>query len=113
MLIEIHGHEAMLVQIRLHFGDELQNAGYGVGPRIGQMEAGRFTCYVKEESIITVRITTEESEASEGSLRIESENEIPEMYSLWDAALVSYGRNIRENLLNFAHDKTKVENGIK
>ena len=112
MLIEIHGREAILDQIRLHFGDELQNAGYAVGPRIGQMETGRFTCYVKDDFIITTQIT-EESEASEGSLRIESENEIPEMYSLWDAALVSYGKKIRENLLNFAHDKSKVENGLK
>lgn len=111
MLIEAHASEDMLQEIRLNFEDQLQNAGYASGPRLGSMDAGRLVHYVKEDSIVSIQIT-EESEAGDCALKIESEQEIAELYEFWDAALITYCKNIRSKLMEFAHDRTRVEQGL-
>jgi hypothetical protein len=112
MFIEVHGSEDMLQQLRLNFEDELQNSGYGRGPRLGSMDAGRMDHYIKGQSIISIQIT-EESEAGDSTLRIETEREADELYQLWDTALIAYARSTWSRILDFAHDKKRVEQGMK
>ncbi|MGH9856777.1 MAG: hypothetical protein ACRD4B_02935 [Acidobacteriota bacterium] len=112
MFIEIHGSEDMLQQLRLNFEDELQNAGYGRGPRLGSMDAGRLDHYIKEGTIVSIQIT-EESEAGDSAMKIETETEASELYQLWDTALIAYCRNTVKQILDFAHDKKRVEQEMK
>jgi hypothetical protein len=112
MLIEVHGSEDMLQQLRLNFEDELQNAGYGRGPRFGSMDSGRLDHYIKEGIIVSIQIM-DESEAGDCALKIEAEKEIDELYQLWDATLIHYARYTLDTILDFAHDKKRVEQEIK
>jgi hypothetical protein len=112
MLIEVRGSEAMLHEIRLFFEDELQKAGYAAGPRLGSMGAGILLSFVKVDAIVSMQVT-EESESGVTTLRIESEQEISELYLLWDSALIRYGKGLMSILIEFASDKTKVQEGLK
>jgi hypothetical protein len=112
MLIEVRGSEAMLDEIRLFFEDELQKAGYAAGPRLGSMDAGILLSFVKGDAIVSMQVT-EESESGVTTLRIESEQEISELYLLWDSALIRYGKELMSILIEFASDRTKVEQGLK
>ncbi len=112
MFIEVHGPECMLDEIRLHFEDELQRAGYGTGLRLGSMDAGTLISYVQGDKIISIQVT-EESEAGDSALKIEAESEITEIYELWDAALINYGRKMMSRLMNFARDKIETGTGVE
>ncbi|MCI0412856.1 hypothetical protein L0222_08665 [bacterium] len=112
MLIEVRGSEEMLDEIRLFFEDELQKTGYGTGPRLGSMDAGILLSFVKGDAIVSMQVT-EESEAGVTTLRIEAEHEIPELHELWDSALIRYGKKVMSTLIDFASEKTRVEQGFK
>jgi hypothetical protein len=112
MFIEVHGTQDMLQHLRLNFEDELQNAGYARGPRVGSMDAGRFDHYMKAESIVSIQII-EESQAGDSALKIETEQQSNELYQLWDTALMTYGKKLLATLVEFAHDKKRVEQGMK
>ena len=112
MQIEAHGPEQIMEQIRRLFQDQLEKAGYQEGPKFTSMDAGILISYTREEVIVSIQVT-EESETSDSRLRVEAEQDIPGMYELWDAALISYGREVFERLRSFAIDKSKVEKEIR
>ena len=111
MFIEVRGSEDMLRALRLNLEDQLQTAGFLSGPRVGSIDAGRMMNYVKGEQIVSIH--TEESEAGDSVLRIESERELEELYELWDAALIAYGKKVKQQLIEFASDRQRVERGLK
>ena len=113
MLIEVRGKDHVLRELCLVLSDQLQCAGYAAGPRVGSMmDGGTVITYLKNASIVSLQVA-EESEAGESALRVEAEQEIPELYDLWDSALIVFAKTIKEQLMDFAVNKQKVEQGIR
>jgi hypothetical protein len=111
MLIEVNGPQEILEQILLLFQDQLTKASYSEGPRVGSMDSGTWTTYVKGNLIVTLQLS-QESETDETTLRIEAEQEIPELHTLWNTALIQYSKKIKETLIQFATDKEFVKREI-
>jgi len=109
MQIEVRGPEAILDQIRLYMQDQLEKNGFRKGMKVGFSESV-MADYVKEDLIVCVEL---KQEAETGLLRVEAEQDIPELNQMWDAALVSYGREILEYLRSFARDQSKVSQEIR
>jgi len=109
MQIEVRGPEAILDQIRLYLHDHLEKNGFRKGMKVGFSESV-MADYVKDDLIVCVELK-QETETS--LLRVESEQDIPELHQMWDAALVSYGREVLEYLRNFAMDENKVSQEIR
>ena len=110
--IEVKGHAELLEQVRLRLQDQLEKRGFLEGPKVGSMDSGAMIDYLKDGSIISIHLT-EESDAGEAVLRIESEKDIPELNDAWDEALVQYGTEVASKLKSYAVDKDRVERGLK
>lgn len=112
MEIETRAPEPFLEEFRLFLTDELIQHGYTEGPKIKSMESGIMIEYLKNNWIVSLQIS-EESEQGESFMRLQSEREIPELNEIWDAALISFGKQILLRLRNFAVDKAKVSRELK
>ena len=112
MQIEVFGSQQLLDQLRLHIQDQLEKRGYTEGPKISSMEMGVLIDYMKNGVIISIQVS-QESETGDSVLRVESEQEVPELREAWDDALISYGREILEKLRSFAVDQAKVDQGLR
>jgi len=113
MFIEVRGNEYILNNLSKIFGDLLRVSGYTEGPRFATMDTGNLMNYAKGPTMVSVQLREEESEMNETVLRVESEVEVPELYDLWDSALIVFGKKMRMQLLDFAVSKQKVERGIR
>ena len=109
MQIEVRGPEAILDQIRLYMQDQLEKNGFRKGMKVGFSESV-MTDYVKEDLIVCVEL---KQEAETVLLRVESEQDIPDLNQMWDAALVNYGVEVLEYLRNFAFDKERINREIR
>ena len=109
MQIEVRGPEAILDQIRLYFQDQLEKNGFQKGMKVGFSESVAAD-YVKDDLIVCVEL---KQESESVLLRVEAEQDIPEFAQMWDAALVTYGKEVVGHLRNFAFDKNKINQEIR
>ena len=111
MQIEVHGPQQVMEQIRLMFQDQMEKAGYEEGPKFTSRDTGVLINYTKGDLIVSIQVT-EESETKDSTLRVEAEQEIPEIYELWDTALIQFGKDQIRHLYDFAIDKNKVKEAL-
>jgi hypothetical protein len=107
MRIEIQGPQGLLEEFRLRLQDQLQKAGFSQGPKVTSMDR-KVIDYTKGDAILNIEIS-HESEGRQGHLIAECETPIPEFEEVWDAALVTYGKEILERVRSFAIDKDRVK----
>jgi hypothetical protein len=109
MLIEAAGPQPILEQLRLHLEDQLARNDYSEGPKYSSMDRGILIDYVKGDVIVSIRLSAESDSGRAGQLSIESEVELPDLAQIWDDALIAMGRNVVDQLKDFAQDKSRVE----
>jgi len=113
MLIEAIGRQTILEQLRLHLEDQLARNGYSEGPKYSSMDRGVLIDYVKGDVIVSIRLAEESDSGAAGQLTIESELELPELARIWDDALIAMGKDVVEQLKNFAQDNSRVERELR
>lgn len=103
MQIEVHGPEPFLEELRLNLHDQLEKNGYLKGPKVGQHET-----YVKGDLILSLEIS-EESEGRPCCLHVESEQNIGELPTIWDNALVEYAKQAIDRVEKNAQDPVSMK----
>ena len=110
MQIEARGREGILREVLGILREKLQNSDYLAGPVLQRIDDGNLI-YTKDGRIVCVQLA--EAEGEECILTVESETEIPELYEIWDDSLIEWFRKTKQEVLNFAMNKQKVEQGIR
>jgi hypothetical protein len=111
MQIEAHDQPWILQELMEIVSAKLLENGYEEGPGLQLLDTGNLMNYTKGDSIVCVQFR-EAVEEDQSSLIVESENEIPELWTLWDSSLIDLGNKIKMRLLSFAHNQQKVKQGI-
>lgn len=112
MQIDVHAPEYFLEEFRLHLQDQFAKQGWTQGPKVGSIDRGHMTNFLKGESIVSLEIS-EESEGHDPTLHLESEVEIPELDEIWDRAIVVFGKELFSRLTSIARNKDKVTQELK
>ncbi len=112
MLLEAAGPEGILEILRLHMEDQLSRHGFVEGPKYSSMDAGVLIDYVRDDSIVGLRLS-QGAEGADAQFSLESEQELPELKDIWDDALISMGKDLLEKIMIFAQDKGKVERQLR
>jgi hypothetical protein len=109
--IEVNGPEGILMELRWHLQNELEDRGYQEGPKVLSAETGAYTNFIKGKSMVGVQLVTGEEENS--VLTMESEQENQDLHDLWDAGLIRLGKDILTRIETFAKDRNKVLQNLK
>lgn len=102
--------EDLLSQFRIHLQNELEKRDFKKGPKLLSMDAGTILDFLKDDLVVSIQISESEEAAT---LRMEAEQEIAELNDVWDASLISFGREILALLRSCAVDRGKVIKGLQ
>lgn len=111
MRIQARDRRWILQELMQTFATKLLDTGYAEGPGFQRFDSGEARNFTFAGQIISVQM--KESEVNECCLIVESEKEIPELYDVWDASLIELGNKIMKQLVTFATNKEKVQQGIR
>ncbi|HET6266741.1 MAG TPA: hypothetical protein VFG11_03415 [Acidobacteriota bacterium] len=111
MRIEARGPEGVLIELRWHLENELEDRGYQEGPRVLSAETGTYTNFIKGKGMVGVQLVAGEEEDS--VLKMESEQENQEWHEMWDAALIRLGKDVLTRIETFAKDRSRVLQNLK
>lgn len=103
--------EDLLSQFRIQLQNELEKRDFKKGPKLLSMDAGTILDFLKDDLVVSVQISAGENDAA--MLRMEAEQEIAELNDVWDASLISFGREILALLRSCAIDRGKVNKGLQ
>lgn len=94
----------MLSEFRMHLQNELERRGFTKGPKLLSMSSGMIVDFLREDLVVGIQILPEEEQQA-STLRLETEQDIPELNTIWDTALLSYGKQVVALLKSAAVDK--------
>jgi hypothetical protein len=109
MQIEARAKHWLLRELMEVLSSKLLESGYLEGPGLQLMDEGNLMNYMKDDRIICLHL---EEESEESILIVDSESEIPEVYDVWDSALIEFGKKVKMQLITFAKNQKKVKQGI-
>lgn len=111
MEFEIKGSQGMLSEFRIHLQNGLEKRGFERGPKLLSMASGTIVDFLREDLVVGIQILPEE-EQQVSTLRMETEQDVPELTEVWDSALVSYGKQVVELLNAAAINKKAVSSQL-
>lgn len=111
MELEIKGPEGMLSEFRTHLQNGLESKGFKKGPKFLSMASGVIVDFLREDLVVGIQILPEEEQQT-STLRMETEQDIPELIEIWDSALVSYGKQVMALLKSAAINKKIVSSQL-